>query len=110
MADFHRGFESVDRSAEQQSFFQFLDLADRSPSVIRYRDRMRELCPIADGSVLLDVGCGIGSEATRIASRIGNTGKVYGVDRSEAIIEEARRRVGGIAAGVPGRRRPQPDL
>ena len=95
MSDFHRGFESVDRSADQQSFFQFLDLAGRSPSIIRYRDRMLELCPIADGSVVLDVGCGIGNEATRIASRVGNTGKVHGVDSSEAIIEEARRRVRG---------------
>ena len=95
MSDFHRGFEGVDRSADQQSFFQFLDLAGRSPSIIRYRDRMLELCPIADGSVVLDVGCGIGNEATRIASRVGNTGKVQGVDSSEAIIEEARRRVRG---------------
>jgi ubiquinone/menaquinone biosynthesis C-methylase UbiE len=96
MADFHRGFESLDRSADQQSFFQFLDLAGRIPSIIRYRDRMLELCPIVDGSVVLDVGCGIGNAATRIASRVGNTGKVYGVDNSEAIIEEARRRVGGL--------------
>jgi ubiquinone/menaquinone biosynthesis C-methylase UbiE len=96
MSDFHRGFESVDRSQDQQSLFQFLDLAGRLPSIIRYRDRMLELCPLAHGSVVLDVGCGIGNEATRIASRVGNTGKVYGVDSSETIIEEARRRVGGL--------------
>jgi ubiquinone/menaquinone biosynthesis C-methylase UbiE len=57
---------------------------------------MLELCPIADGSVVLDVGCGIGNEATRIASRVGSTGSVNGVDSSEATIEEARRRVGGL--------------
>ena len=96
MSDFHRGFERVDRSADQQSFFQFLDLAGRLPSIIKYRDRMLKLCPIADDSVVLDVGCGIGNEATRIASRVGNMGKVYGVDSSEAIIEEARRRVSGL--------------
>jgi ubiquinone/menaquinone biosynthesis C-methylase UbiE len=96
MSDFHRGFETIDRSPDQQSFFQFLDLAGRFPSIIRYRDRMLELCPIADGSVVLDVGCGIGNEATRIASRVGNTGRIYGVDSSEVIIEEARRRVGRL--------------
>jgi ubiquinone/menaquinone biosynthesis C-methylase UbiE len=100
MSDFHRGFESVDRSADQQSFFQFLDLAGRLPSIISYRDRMLELCPIADGSVVLDVGCGIGNEATRIASRVGGTGKVYGVDSSEAMIEEARRRVDGLGLSL----------
>jgi ubiquinone/menaquinone biosynthesis C-methylase UbiE len=96
MADFHRGFEDVDRSAEEQSFFQFLDFAGRFPSIIKYRERMLELCPIAVGSVVLDVGCGIGNEATRLASRVGNTGRINGVDSSVAIIEEAGRRVQGL--------------
>jgi ubiquinone/menaquinone biosynthesis C-methylase UbiE len=92
MADFHRGFEDVDKSADQQSFFQFLDLADRLPSIAKYRERMLELCPTGDGSTVLDVGCGLGGEATRIAQRVGKTGMVYGVDASEAIIAEARHR------------------
>jgi ubiquinone/menaquinone biosynthesis C-methylase UbiE len=96
VSDFHRGFEDLDRSADEQSFFQFLDLASRAPSIVKYRERMLELCPIAHGSVVLDVGCGIGNEATRIASRVGNTGTVYGVDNSATMIEEARRRVGGL--------------
>jgi ubiquinone/menaquinone biosynthesis C-methylase UbiE len=92
MADFHRGFQDVDGSADQQSFFQFLDLADSQPSIAKYRERMLELCPTGKGSTVLDVGCGLGGEATRIARRVGKTGMVYGVDTSEAIITEARRR------------------
>ncbi len=92
MANFHRGFEDVDRSADEQSFFQFLDLADRLPSTVKYRARMLELCPTGNGSTVLDVGCGLGGEATRIARRVGKTGLVYGVDTSEALITEARRR------------------
>jgi len=92
MADFHRGFEDVDASAEAQSFFQFLDLADRLPSTTKYRERMLELSSARHGSTVLDVGCGLGGEATRIARRVGKTGMVYGVDASEAMITEARRR------------------
>jgi ubiquinone/menaquinone biosynthesis C-methylase UbiE len=92
MTDFHRGFENVDGSAAEQSFFQFLDLANRLPSLTKYRDRMLELCPITDGSVVLDVGCGVGNETTRLASRVGKMGRVNGVDSSESFIKEARRR------------------
>jgi ubiquinone/menaquinone biosynthesis C-methylase UbiE len=92
MADFHRGFQDVDGSANPQSFFQFLDLADRLPSIVKYRERMLELCPAGDGSTVLDVGCGPGAETTRIARRVGKTGMVYGIDASDAIITEARRR------------------
>jgi ubiquinone/menaquinone biosynthesis C-methylase UbiE len=92
MVDFHRGFEDVDASTDRESFFQFLDLADRQPSIAKYRERMLELCPTGDGSTVLDVGCGLGGEAARIARRVGKTGMVYGADASEALITEARRR------------------
>ena len=93
VADFHRGFQDVDaqfRPSDQ--FFKFLDLADGLPSIAKYRERMLELCPTGNGSTVLDVGCGPGSETTRIARRVGKTGMVYGIDASEAIIAEARRR------------------
>ena len=77
---------------DQQSFFQFLDLAGRLPSIAKYRERMLELCPAGDGSTVLDVGCGLGGEATRIAHQVGKMGMVYGVDASEALITEARHR------------------
>ena len=51
MSDFHRGFENVDGSADEQSFVQFLDLANRLP-LVAYRERMLELCPIGEGSVV----------------------------------------------------------
>jgi ubiquinone/menaquinone biosynthesis C-methylase UbiE len=91
-ADFYRGFEDVDQSADDRSFFQFLDLAGRLPSIAEYRERMLDLCPVTDKSIVLDVGCGLGSEATRIARQLGKTGRAYGVDSSEAMITEARRR------------------
>jgi ubiquinone/menaquinone biosynthesis C-methylase UbiE len=100
MSDFHRGFQAIDRSADEVAFFEFLDLAAQLPSLIKYRHRMVELCPIAGGSMLLDVGCGIGSEATRLAYAVGQTGKITGIDNSEAMIREAQRRASALSVPV----------
>ena len=107
MSHFYRGFENVDGSADEQSFFQFLDLASRLPSLTKYRDRMLELCPITAGSVVLDVGCGIGNETTRLASRVGKKGRVNGIDSSEFAHKggpASCRGIGRIFA-LPARRR-----
>jgi hypothetical protein len=40
MVDLLVGFENVDKSAEQQSFFQFPDLVGKQPSIAKYRARM----------------------------------------------------------------------
>ena len=97
--DFHRGFADVDQ-ADEQSFIQFLDLADQLPSIVKYRERMRDLCSVADSSVVLDVGCGLGTEIVRLASQGGRRGRVYGVDASEMMIREARRRAKDLDLSV----------
>lgn len=100
MTDLHRGFEDVDASAEERSFIQFLDLAAQVPSVAKYRDRMLTLCPVANGSVVLDIGCGLGNETTRIARFVGTNGKVHGIDTSVTLIGEAQRRTREVDAPV----------
>lgn len=89
--DFHRGFQDVDH-ADEQSFIQFLDLTDQVPSIVKCRERMLERCPVTAQSIVLDVGCGVGAETTRLARRAGRRARVHGVDASEAMIREARRR------------------
>jgi ubiquinone/menaquinone biosynthesis C-methylase UbiE len=96
MSHFYRGFENVDGSADEQSFFQFLDLASRLPTLAKYRDRMLELCPITEGAFVLDVGCGLGNETTRLAARVGKEGRVNGIDSSDSLIKEAQRRAQGL--------------
>jgi len=92
MTDLHRGFENVDASAEERSLIQFLDLAGQMPSIAKYRDRMLTLCPLANGSTVLDIGCGLGNETTRIARLVGTKGSVHGIDTSVTLIKEAQRR------------------
>jgi SAM-dependent methyltransferase len=52
------------------------------------------------GTVLLDVGCGTGEDAQALAAMVAPGGHVIGVDASEAMVVEARRRA--AAAGESG--------
>lgn len=93
MAQLHRGFENVDQSAARELLFKFLDRVAELPAVSGFCDRMLELCPVAEGFRVLDVGCGLGHEVRRLAKFVGKEGKVVGLDKSAEFIEEARRRI-----------------
>lgn len=49
---------------------------------------------------VLDVGCGTGEDVAEMARRMAPGGEATGVDTSEAMIGEARRRHGGLGPGV----------
>ncbi len=61
---------------------------------------MLELCPVKDGSIVLDVGCGLGHETIRMARLVGEIGRTAGIDGSELLIEEARRRAHEFGAAL----------
>ncbi|MDQ2731022.1 MAG: methyltransferase domain-containing protein [Armatimonadota bacterium] len=48
---------------------------------------------IAEGAVVLDLGCGAGLDTLIAARRVGCRGKVFGVDFSSAMLERARQAV-----------------
>jgi ubiquinone/menaquinone biosynthesis C-methylase UbiE len=53
-------------------------------------DELLEMCRLDENSEVLDVGCGTGFTACRIATRYGS--KVVGVDISEKMVASAKRR------------------
>ncbi len=61
--------------------------------------RTFELLGINKGYRLLDVGCGTGEDVRAMASLVGNTGSVIGIDHSEAMVAEARKRTN--SEGLP---------
>ena len=67
-----------------------MEAANRNQDILRYREVMTELCPIRDDTRILDVGCGLGQEARRLAGLVGPVGRVVGFDRSDSMIAEAR--------------------
>ena len=53
--------------------------------------------PVPAGARVLDLGCGAGLDSLILASRVGSTGRVVGIDFSEAML--ARARHGAATAG-----------
>ncbi|HYH82113.1 MAG TPA: methyltransferase domain-containing protein [Longimicrobium sp.] len=60
-------------------------------------ERMR----IAPGAVVLDVGCGPGTDTLPLAELVGPAGFVHGIDRDAEMVAEAERRA--AEAGLAGR-------
>ncbi|MGR3279177.1 methyltransferase domain-containing protein [Acaryochloris marina NIES-2412] len=78
-------------STQPNSYIDYLDTATAQTEIQRYKRLTYDL--IAEpGASLLDVGCGTGEDAVALAERVGPEGKVIGLDSSEALIQEARKR------------------
>jgi ubiquinone/menaquinone biosynthesis C-methylase UbiE len=82
------------RSTSKRS--RWLDRVDAHPVAQEVKRRMLEVCPVDPGNHVLDVGCGLGHEVTRLAARVGPSGRVVGVDASAQMIAEARRRTADV--------------
>ena len=59
----------------------------------RYRGHTIDLLGNLDGATVLDVGCGTGRNFPLLTERVGERGKIVGVDYSEGMLEQARRRI-----------------
>lgn len=60
---------------------------------IPIRARAVELLDLHEGSSVLDIGCGTGASFEFILNKIGNSGKITGIDASESMIRVAVDRV-----------------
>jgi SAM-dependent methyltransferase len=84
------GFTNVDEQPDPRSWVEVLDRMRAEPAYRAYKARVADqLRPVAGGRYL-DIGCGTGADANALAVRHGVD--VVGVDASETMVEEARRR------------------
>lgn len=84
------GFAAVDAQPDPEAWIGVLDTVRREPAYRAYKVRAAELLGPARGETLLEVGTGTGDDALAIAERFGVT--VVGVDSSQTMVDEARRR------------------
>ena len=56
------------------------------------RERTLDLAELEPGESVLDVGCGTGALTLAAKARVGQTGKVYGIDAAPEMIEIARQK------------------
>ena len=86
------GFVDVDRSENPAAFHNCLSLIDSLPYYRESKQRSYELLGLAPGLTVLEVGCGLGDDAIRIAELVAPGGSVVGVDASARMIELASAR------------------
>lgn len=94
------GFADVDHTGAADAYAAYLDEVRGVEAVGDWKERSFAALEPRPGAVLLDVGCGTGEDARALAARVAPGGRVIGVDASEAMVVEARRRA--AAAGETG--------
>ena len=83
----------VDASGEADRLIQVLEEADLAPGWAELRRTWLDFSGVGPGQAILDVGCGTGVVARDLVIRVGETGRVVGIDASTRLIEEALRRL-----------------
>lgn len=94
MTNLQQGFQGAE-GEDAATLFRWLERADAMPAIQEIKSKMLALGPVGAGDRVLDVGCGIGLEAERLAWCAGPSGHVVGIDSSAPMIAEARRRAAG---------------
>jgi ubiquinone/menaquinone biosynthesis C-methylase UbiE len=86
------GFQDVDRTGDAGSFVVYLDTVGSVAAVQAYKQRILGALGLRAGMHALDVGCGTGDDVRAMAAIVGSTGRAVGIDVSEGLLGEARRR------------------
>jgi SAM-dependent methyltransferase len=90
--DLATGFPDVDRTGDPGYYMRFLEGVSGVEWIRQMKRRSYELMQVRPGDHVLDVGCGLGDDVRALATLVGPTGRAVGIDASEAMIAEARKR------------------
>jgi SAM-dependent methyltransferase len=87
------GFQDVDKSGDAGGFVLYLDTVTAMAAVQAYKRRILGALGLAPGMRALDVGCGTGDDVRAMAAVVAaGGGRAVGVDVSEALLGESRKR------------------
>lgn len=85
-------FRDVDRSGQPEKLVGYLDNVTGIQAIQAYKLRSYDMLRLRPGFQVLDVGCGTGDDVRAMASRIVPAGRAVGVDNSQVMINEAKKR------------------
>jgi len=97
--DLTTGFRAVDQTSDPEFYVRLLDEVGGLDSIQACKHKMLSLLDAQKGHRILDVGCGTGEDVMALARLVGSEGRAIGVDKSETMIAEAKRRSAG--SGLP---------
>lgn len=86
------GFEAVDQETDAQRLVELLDAQTGEPFHQAVTQRVFSLLAIQPGARILDIGCGTGSDARRLARLVAPDGQVVGIDPSDVMLAQAQAR------------------
>lgn len=98
---FKANWNNIDTMSDPGRFIHFLDafLGERAERPETYHT-IAELLQIKEDHHIIDIGCGLGSAVRVLAQYVGSSGQVIGVDKSDVMIAEARKRSKELALPV----------
>ncbi|HUK90961.1 MAG TPA: methyltransferase domain-containing protein [Blastocatellia bacterium] len=95
-ADFATSWRSIDgQPGDPDYFVKFMDKMNGLGFFQQLKHRCIDLLEVEKGDRVIDVGCGAGDEARVLARIVGASGRVVGIDASDVMLKEARRRTSG---------------
>jgi SAM-dependent methyltransferase len=94
------GFSDLDATGRADEYAGYLDEVRAVDAVAEWKRRSFDLLEPAPGARLLDAGSGTGEDALALVERVLPGGRVTGVDRSAAMVAEARRRCGDAGGAL----------
>jgi ubiquinone/menaquinone biosynthesis C-methylase UbiE len=83
------GFSNVDASRDAGNLVEYLGLAAKH--LASHRRAGYEMLRLRPGAAVLDVGCGAGEVCVDLAGLVSPSGRVAGIDPSDAMLGAARR-------------------
>ena len=98
-----RGFSDVDRTGRADAYAAYLDDVRGLEAIGEWKKRSFAALEPRPGTVLLDIGCGTGEDVRALARLVAPGGRAIGVDASDAMVAEARRRADVQALDLPDR-------
>jgi ubiquinone/menaquinone biosynthesis C-methylase UbiE len=93
-------FSHVDASGDAQSLIAFLDTANALAGLRAAKQSLADQLRLAQARSVLDVGCGTGADLIAMAGQLPPGGRATGIDVSESMIAEARRRASGLDLSI----------
>ncbi len=92
-AQFHfKEFTNLDNGKNADFLIHSMDVMNSLESIQKIKTKAIASMNLQSGDIILEAGCGHGSDAEKIAGEIGNSGKVLAIDNSQRMINEANRR------------------
>jgi ubiquinone/menaquinone biosynthesis C-methylase UbiE len=93
-------FEKVDQSTDSKYFIEFVDSRRTMEGEREIKKLILRQLDLRPGAHVLDIGCGTGDDAREIAGLVSPSGRVVGIDTSETMIAEAKRRAAGCGPSL----------